>query len=392
MKIRHALDQSLLNPDQKLVWVKIVITSAFTISFIVSWKLWISSRLFPLSPIGDFLPALPAPIDYIWFSTLIGLLVAIFVSARSRKLILTFVVLAGLLSLFDQTRWQPWFYQFIFMLLGLGLFAWKRPERKNNAVALNVCRLIIVCTYLWSGLQKLNVTFIKETWPDAASYVLHFLPQLPPWFFLIVPLAEIAIGVGLLTPVLRNTAVVLATATHVCILVMLVLSGENTVVWAWNVSMILFVWILFWRDRETSSRAIVALKNRFQVLVLLLFGVLPAFSLVGLWDSYLSLALYSGNTQQAVIYVDNPVIAQLPSTIHPHIWQSTQPFFLDINRWSYDELNVPVYPESRIYRAVARQICKYGRNSSDIKLRIKQRPSAVTGVRESQYYDCNHVY
>ncbi|HKY44373.1 MAG TPA: hypothetical protein VJM50_14900, partial [Pyrinomonadaceae bacterium] len=72
-------------------------------------------------------------------------------------------MLAGLLSLFDQTRWQPWFYQLIFMLLGLGLFAWKRPERKNNAVALNVCRLIILCTYFWSGLQKLNVTFIRET-------------------------------------------------------------------------------------------------------------------------------------------------------------------------------------------------------------------------------------
>jgi hypothetical protein len=156
--------------------------------------------------------------------------------------------------------------------------------------------------------------------------------------------------------------------------------------------MILFVWLLFWRDKENSTRQIVALKNPFQVVVLLLFGVLPGLSLVGLWDSYLSLALFSGNTQQAVIYVEGPVIEQLPAPIHPHIWQGTQPFFLDINRWAYDELKVPVYPEPRIYRAVARRICKYADNSKEIMLRIKLKPDAVTGHRESQLYHCDHVY
>jgi hypothetical protein len=392
MKIPQAVDQPFLTPDLKLVWLKVVIASALLISFIVSWKLWISSRLFPLSPVGNFLPTLPAPIDYIWFLSLLGLLLAIVLKTRSRKLILTFVVLAGLLSLFDQTRWQPWFYQFIFMLLALGLFAWKRPDPKNNSVALNACRLIIACTYFWSGLQKLNVTFIRETWPDTASYVLQFLPHVPSWVFLIIPLVEIAIGIGLLTPALRNAAVVLAITTHICILAMLISSGENIVVWPWNIAMIVFVWLLFWRDTENSTRKIVALKNPFQVVVLLLFGVLPAFSLVGLWDSYLSLALFSGNTQQAVIYVEDPVIDQLPTPIHQHIWHETHPFFLDINRWSYDELNVPVYPEHRIYRAVARQICKYGANSTDILLRIKLKPSPVTGQRDSQLYHCDHIH
>jgi hypothetical protein len=392
MKIRKGLDQPFLDPDRQLVSLKIVIASALTISFIISWKLWISSRLFPLSPIADFLPTLPSPIDYLWFLTLFALLLAILIKTRSRKLILTFVVSAVLLSLFDQTRWQPWFYQFIFMLLALGLFAWKEPEIKNNSLALNACRLIIACTYFWSGVQKLNVTFIKETWPDAASYLLQFLPQMAPWFFFIIPLLEIAIGIGLLIPAVRNAAVILATVTHVFILIMLVLSGENTVVWPWNVAMILFAWILFWRDSKTGTGQIVTLKHRFQAVVLLLFGVLPAFSLVGLWDSYLSLALFSGNTQQAVIYLDNPVIDQIPAAIRPHIWQENEPYFLDINRWSYGELNVPVYPEPRIYRAVARQICKYGRNLSDIKLIIREKPGTISGVREPHIYECNQVH
>ena len=118
---------------------------------------------------------------------------------------------------------------------------------------------------------------------------------------------------------------------------------------------------------------------------------MPAFSLVDLWDSYLSSALYSGNTDQAVIYVSPAVIARLPAALHPHIWQSSQPFFLDTNRWAYGELNVPLYLEPRIYRKVTEQICAYADNSSEIRLRIKKKPNPFTGLRESEYYDCDHL-
>ena len=81
----------------------------------------------------------------------------------------------------------------------------------------------------------------------------------------------------------------------------------------------------------------------------------------------------------------------LPAAIHSHIWQQTSPFFLDINRWAYGELNVPVYPEPRIYRKVAEQICSYAINSPDVRLRIKEKPNPFTGARRSEYYDCGHL-
>jgi hypothetical protein len=59
--------------------------------------------------VSDFLPVVPFPFDQIWFFSLLGLLVVIIVVAQPRKLILVFVALAGLLSMWDQTRWQPWF-------------------------------------------------------------------------------------------------------------------------------------------------------------------------------------------------------------------------------------------------------------------------------------------
>jgi hypothetical protein len=170
----------------------------------------------------------------------------------------------------------------------------------------------------------------------------------------------------------------------------LVLSGENIVVWPWNIAMALFVWILFWQDKETTARRIIVGKSAFHLLVLVLFGLLPSLSFVDLWDSYLSGALYSGNTCATAIYLSPAVMARLPPAIHPHIWQKSEPFFLDINRWAYSELNVPAYPEPRVYRQVTKLICKFAEGGK-ISLWIKGKPNPFTGSFASEYYDCESL-
>src|SRR2546421_907284 len=145
--------------------------AAMGCSFLLSWKLWLSSRLFPLAPVGNCLPEIPYPIDYIWFLSLLALLAVISFLPRPRKLVLIFVCLAALLSLWDQTRWQPWFYQYLFMLAAVGLLAWKENEAASNRAALDACRLIVVSIYLWSGVEKVNVTFVRKTWPDMAAFL-----------------------------------------------------------------------------------------------------------------------------------------------------------------------------------------------------------------------------
>lgn len=375
--------------------LKVTLALAMICGLCLSWRLWISSRAFPLTPVSDLLPAIPPPVDKIWLFSLLGLLLAIAIVTRPQRLILIFLALAGLLCLWDQTRWQPWFYQYFFMLAAAGCCPWKKKAEAGSRQALNACRLIVISTYFWSGVQKLNANFLKETWPDVAGPWLRLVPQavrnLPPAFILIIPVVEIAIGLGLIARRSRDAAMAVALATHIFVLVLLLRSGENTVVWPWNIAMGAFVVILFRRDRVSGAREIFAVRNGLHAVVLLLFAILPALSFFDLWDSYLSSALYSGNTDQAVIYVSPEVIDRLPAATRPHIWQTTQPFFLDINRWSYAELNVPVYPEPRVYRRVAAQVCAYAGNSPDVKLRIKQKPNPLTGARKSEYYDCDHL-
>jgi len=223
--------------------------------------------------------------------------------------------------------------------------------------------------------------------PDAGK-------KIPPFLILAIPLLEIVTGLGLVTRKFRNASVVLAVATHAFVLVLLMSSGENTVVWPWNLAMVLFVAILFWRDqdKETAPRRILSLRSPFHAVVILLVGLLPALSLVDRWDSYLSSALYSGNTDQSVIFVDRTAKGRLPGSLKQYAREGKQWFFLDVNRWAYGELNVPIYPEPRIYRRVARQICTYDDRPSEVKLMIRKKPDPLTGHRDDEFYDCEHLF
>jgi len=323
-------------------------------------------------------------------------LLGILIFRQMRWPVLIFLIMAGLLSLWDQMRWQPWFFEYFFLLAAIGYAAWDNSESRR-AAALNACRLILASIYLWSGLQKLNVNFLRETWPDVTGPMLQHLPQaigrIAGGCGIAVPVLEIAIGLGLLTRRLRKAAALLAIGTHLFVLAMLVSSRENFVVWPWNVAMTLLVAVLFLGDRETTARQVLVPRTAVHGLVLLLFTVMPVLSFFDLWDSYLSSALYSGNTDQSVIYVSASVLAHLPAALRPHVWQQKEPYYLDVNRWAYGELNVPVYPEPRIYRRVAAQICATpGSSPGEILLRIRRKPGVFTGARQSLFYDCEHIY
>jgi len=368
--------------------------------FALSPKLWLSSRLYPLTPVWSFLAPFRSPEDYAVMIALIALLTALIVTPRRETLAAAFALLA-LLALQDQSRWQPWFYQYVLMLLAIALAGSDRHE-----AALNTCRLIVATTYIWSGLAKLNPNFETTIFP---AFVEPFVSRkLVPALFLAhglvhglvhglaiaTPVLECATGIGLLIRRFRPAAVYCAIAMHVFILLVLGPFGRrfNAVIWPWNLAMIAFLLILFLRRAEKPAlRDIVwgRIEGQgfpFQKVVLILFGVLPALSFFHLWDDYLSSALYTGNTNSGVIYLSDNAFEQLPSEIEDHVYEvGPNLSSLDINDWAFDELKVPVYPENRIYRNVARQICRYVSNGSGVELVIQGKFALANGGRRDVY-------
>ena len=131
-------------------------------------------------------------------------------------------------------------------------------------------------------------------------------------------------------------------------------------------------------------------KLGFQTVVLILFVIMPLFSFVNLWDSYLSASLYSGNVEAAVIDVSESTKQRLPPAIQTYVQLSRTTNKLQINptRWSLIELNVPSYPERRIFMNVTKKICAYAEEPSDVTLTIYGKPNRWNGSRQTHSYKC----
>ncbi len=368
--------------------LRITVILGLLVGFALSPKLWLSSRFYPLTPVWSFLGPIRFPGDYVLLFTLVGLLVALIFAPR-RPIMIAALVLIAWLALQDQSRWQPWFYQYVVMLLVIGLAGSDR-----QTAALNTCCLIIAATYIWSGLAKLNPSFSTAIFPAFVEPFAARGLRLAPWLVRDLAFAtsifECAVGVGLLIKRLRPAALFCAIAMHVSILMVLgpLGRGFNAVIWPWNVTMIAFLLILFLRRGEqVGFRDVVWGRGFvFQKVVLALFGVLPALSFFHLWDDYLSSALYTGNTNSGVIYFTDEAFEQLPEEIQDHVIEAgTNRSSLDINNWSFDELHVPAYSEIRIYRNVARRICGYVSGGSGVELIVQGKFAFVDSGRRYSY-------
>jgi hypothetical protein len=374
--------------------LKIVLVAAIICGFAISRRLWLSSsRTYPTAPVSDALPHIPFPLDYFWLA-IVGLLLAtVLVSERPRKFVVAFLVAAGLLCLWDQTRWQPWFFQYYFMLAALCVGARGGGGESGNSAALNACRLIVAATYFWSGVQKINHSFAAEIMPALLSPYLRHLPRAFGALLVVMavaaPLVEVCAGVGLLMRRTRRAACLLALSTNIVALALLVPVGANAIVWSWNAAMVAFVFALFWRDDTSTARGILVGRKSFaQAALLLLFGVMPLLSFFNLWDSYLSAALYSGNTSRAVVYVSDSMKDRLPARAQASVRRMADRNLLSLLRWSDAELNVPPYPEPRAYFKLARWVCARAESASDAVLVIESRPGIFDGARTSSVHDC----
>ena len=93
---------------RRIFRLKTAVSTGLLGGFLLSPKLWLSSRMYPLTPVARFLRPIPPPFDYAVFAVLLLLLAWIAVRASPAKEIAAFVALAALYGLCDQSRWQPW--------------------------------------------------------------------------------------------------------------------------------------------------------------------------------------------------------------------------------------------------------------------------------------------
>ncbi len=393
----------------------------FAATLILTWKLWMSDRTYPLAPFFDWLAGLPVWLDYLLLGVMMAALAAAAFVRDPRWPIRIVLGVILLLAILDQNRWQPYIIHFALLLGTLLLLPWERRERWTDddlEWGLAPARLLLAFTYLFSGLQKLNISYMTDIFPWLLEPGLQ-------WFgagteavaegpmYLLAFLSAAGEGLGGLLLLFRPTrriAAIFLIAMHTLILLVLGPLGRssNTAVWPWNLAMIVSLWALFlerssqgyrsgpsllsrrWfaalggRSHGSGSAAVPRKQRAAIIAVLLLFGIAPVFSFWNLWDSYLSFSFYSGNLHEARVQVDSLDHPTLPPQAQALIDSDGgfNPLF-----WAVDEMNATPYPEPRVMLQLGQALARRAR-MGDVYIQIADKPDILTAERRIRTYRC----
>ncbi|HEX6038033.1 hypothetical protein [Longimicrobium sp.] len=383
--------------------LRVAWASCLAATLLISRPLWLTERDYPPVPVLGWLPQPPAPLDWVLFVVMLATLVASAAVPRPRRFIQVALGITALWLVLDQTRWQP--YMLTYVIAGVALMM-REAAAEWRPLAMAPLQLALACTYLWSGLHKLNYTYLTTEYAYTAGPLFRWLGVDVETvgrggiaFALVTALVEVAMGIGLLLPRTRRAAVVAALGVHAFILLMLgpLGHGVNAVVWPWNVFTAVAVWALFWPGATSAAfdnarrawwRALRTRSGTFAArpvavswyAVLLLCGVAPALSLVGLWDASLSFQLYAGKQRQVTIGYAPDRMDALPAAARRAVRIEG---VVDLTQWSMGEMAVAPVTQPRVVRAIGRLLARRAPDAY-IRVIVHGSPDLRTGARPVQ--------
>ncbi len=348
--------------NQKTSLLFIQSTALFLlIAKILSWKLWIADRVFPLAPPFDFLYNVPNFVHYIFLIISLACLCICIIKPTYYKALLILLISELLSCFLEQNRWQPWVYQYVFMFFVL----WYNRKNENLTIVL----LIIICssTYFYSGLQKLTPHFFKITWKRTILEGFMHLPKTITDQALVIrlgylaPIMEISLGLGLLFKRTRKITMLLLIIMHTIIMIIIGPWGinYNIIVWPWNVAMVVY-FIIIWNKEIDFSVLKKQLTPNINWITLLAWIIMPLFNFIGYWDFFFSSSLYAGRIDMCNIEITNPPIDfELKKYYRPKkIGEPLNKETIVVQTWAMGEFTTPSCPQKRVYKKIKKKWLK----------------------------------
>lgn len=378
--------------SQRLKYATLIICIALLAGMVISANLWLTDRLFPLTPVIPFLEKIPDWVSVVLFSFIVILSLITFFKF-DKKVIRILFILMFIEILVDQNRLQPWFYQYGLMFFMLCFHDVKKQNEKSSIHALHAFRLVLCGIYFWSGVQKLNAEYRNDTafWlmePMGNYFGGSFAHHLgyAAWF---IPYFEIMLAFGLLHPKTRKYFLIPGIAMHAYIILLMTPLGRNYnyVIIPWNAAMILLLILLFNRSNKFNfSDAFRSVRTIPHYIVFLLFWIMPSLSFFDKWDSYLSASLYCGNSDNAYIYLSDEQKELLPDELQNMCqYDSASKYhYLYVNNWSMLEMNVPAYPEKRIFLQAKKKVDSYMKEKQANTIMLIERKAILTAREKDE--------
>ena len=352
-------EQRRLEAVVRAVAVSLLLCLAF------SWRLWLSTRLYPLVPAFGLVPRFPWPLDVGVLALLVGLLAGLALRPLSRGLAAAVVGLFVVLFAQDQSRLWPSFYLFVFLLLLL-LGRRRGGDEADAGRTLAGMRFAVAMAYVWGGVLKLNPDFAHEEFPWFVKPLTDLMPGPVPGLPVVAigaAVFETLFGLGLLTRRFRAVALGDALLMHALVFVCIgPLRGDwNDSAWIWSQTMAVLLVLLFRAAppfRFATMFTAPPSQNLPAALAVVFLGLLPVLNNVNRWDSALSFNVYTGNVTRAHVIMHADTAAALPAELARHVAVHGEWAVFDPNAWSMRQFNAGVYPEERIFRAILAVICR----------------------------------
>ncbi|AUP78064.1 hypothetical protein C1H87_04785 [Flavivirga eckloniae] len=308
----------------------------------LSFPVWLSSRGFPTTPLFfkhlefhyyiDLALLLIFCISAIWF---------LLKDMGSGGL--CFFLIYVLLSVFDQTRIQPFYFEIVVIIFFYYAF-------RNNFNHFKIAFFLLMAgTYIWSGLHKMNGTFY-EFWFEGLNKRIPFVPvffrQVFTW---LVPFLEASFGVALLFNKTRKWGIYLLAIMHTMVLITLTYAGVGFTVFPLNMINVILLFMLYrgfdWNIFKLKTHK--SLKIRIIAFYALL---LPALNLVGYYDHLLAFSYFSGKPSYCNIFFSSKDDRdKLPEKMQSIMREHEGKYYINVNEWSLIYVNLLCYPQDRVY-------------------------------------------
>ena len=382
-------------PESRLRWTLRFAGIGFISSILLSWTLWTSQRDYPLFPVAEWLPQFAPSASVLVAMASVGLLIWFVIHPRASSA-LTCLGMFFLLAIQDQSRWQPWAYQYALMLLPIVVLRIGKDERS----VLGLLQFIVMMVYLWGGIHKCQSGWLSVWENSLLAPILSeakdgIIDSAMLGFGYLIPPVEILMALGLIFRCTRLPAIVAIIVTHLVILALLgPVKGyiSNSVVWPWNLVMVGMTVCLFYKEDLYFSRAVRSTRwLPVSVPLILLMAVCPALFYFSLWDRYLSFSLYAGQQKRFLV--------QVPAEALPHIPEAWTTYLVDPRAsdghkiltpgtWSSKELNVPLISEWRILREFSRALCAEDLGGSSLRFYVDHRHLPN---KPKQIFECDQI-
>ncbi len=337
----------------------------------LSWPLWLlnKDRTYPLIPLVDLSAVLDVYFVNMMLLFAIGLAaIGLFLMKNKRLWLLLLLGLYSFLIIIDINRLQAWLFQYA-LIWGAGVWAYSNPAQGQSGInqtiyreksALFLMQMVFIATYLWAGLNKLNVHYLGSVfnWLMGIFEWSSFLKN-NQFAAVASVLVEIAVGVGLVFARTRRWSVILGVIMHVVILILLIADGWNKIVYPWNVGMCAGLYLLFWNiDRQLLWGS---LKQTVitQVYAFLLFFA-PILQLFGFWQYNLSNTMYSGLSLEVEFVGLDKGMGCFPAKFNNgkiYGVETDSSFIFDLDDWVMNEFEAPYYAEEWIIPVLQKKYC-----------------------------------